>query len=130
MLHFIEPAGIFWALKTVNLPDFKQTQQFIRRRIMANTFDHPALKPFQLGVLALSNRAVVAPMSRVSTKGDGVATEAMATYYARYAKGGFGLIISEGTYTDSHFSQSYPNQPGMVTGAQQAGWRKVVQAVH
>jgi 2,4-dienoyl-CoA reductase-like NADH-dependent reductase (Old Yellow Enzyme family) len=136
MLHFIEPAGIFWALKTVNLPDFKQTQRFIRRSIMANRFsiggtaDHPALKPFQLGVLALSNRAVVAPMSRVSTKGDGVATEAMATYYACYAKGGFGLIISEGTYTDSHFSQSYPNQPGIVSRLQQAGWRKVVQAVH
>jgi 2,4-dienoyl-CoA reductase-like NADH-dependent reductase (Old Yellow Enzyme family) len=97
---------------------------------LMSTFDHPALKPCQLGVLALSNRAVVAPMSRVSTKGDGVATAAMATYYARYAKGGFGLIISEGTYTDSYFSQSYPNQPGMVTGRQQAGWRKVVQAVH
>jgi hypothetical protein len=38
VLHVIEPAGIFWALKPVNLPDFKQTQRFIKRRIMANPF--------------------------------------------------------------------------------------------
>ena len=38
----------------------------------------------------LANRIAVAPMSRVRTAGDGVATDAMADYYAEFARGGFG----------------------------------------
>ncbi|SFQ49886.1 2,4-dienoyl-CoA reductase [Amycolatopsis arida] len=91
---------------------------------------HPALTPVRLGRLDLPNRAVVAPMSRVSTRGDGVPTPAMARYYARYAAGGFGLVVTEGTYPDDRYSQSYPNQPGIVTPAQVAAWRAVVDAVH
>src|SRR5690606_1720396 len=80
--------------------------------------------------LRLRNRAVVAPMSRVSTVGDGVPTVAMAEYYARFAAGGFGLIVTEGAYTDERFSQAYPAQPGIVTEEQVAGWRRVTEAVH
>ncbi len=36
-------------------------------------------------------------MSRVSTADDGVPTATMAEYYARFAAGGFGLVITEGT---------------------------------
>jgi 2,4-dienoyl-CoA reductase-like NADH-dependent reductase (Old Yellow Enzyme family) len=69
-------------------------------------------------------------MSRVSTAGDGVPTENMAAYYADYARGGFGLMISEGTYTDHAHSQAYSNQPAIVTGEQVRGWARVVDAVH
>ncbi|MFE6741125.1 NADH:flavin oxidoreductase [Streptomyces tubercidicus] len=91
---------------------------------------HPALTPTQLGSLKLANRVAVAPMSRVSTAGDGVPTAEMADYYARFAQGGFALIITEGIYLDHAHSQSYPNQPALVTGAQVAGWRQVVDSVH
>ncbi|WP_280438424.1 NADH:flavin oxidoreductase [Nocardia carnea] len=91
---------------------------------------HPVLSPARIGNLRLRNRAAVAPMSRVSTAGDGVPTAAMAEYYARFAAGGFGLIITEGTYTDERFSQAYPDQPGIVTAEQVAGWRRVTDAVH
>ncbi|MGI5221453.1 tRNA-dihydrouridine synthase [Nocardia sp. CA-290969] len=91
---------------------------------------HPVLSSTRIGSLRLRNRAVVAPMSRVSTAGDGVPTAAMAEYYARFAAGGFGLIVTEGTYTDRRFSQAYPDQPGIVTTDQVAGWRAVTDAVH
>ena len=76
-----------------------------------------------------ANRLAVAPMSRVSTAGDGIATPAMADYYAEFAHGGFGLIITEGTYFDGH-SQAYPDQPAIVTEAQVRAWARVVDAVH
>ncbi|WP_216215249.1 oxidoreductase [Amycolatopsis aidingensis] len=91
---------------------------------------HPALEPVRIGGMELSNRAVVAPMSRVSTRGDGVPTAEMAAYYRRFADGGFGLVISEGTYPDGRYSQAYPAQPAIVTTAQLAGWRQVTDAVH
>lgn len=91
---------------------------------------HPVLSPARIGELRLRNRAVVAPMSRVSTRADGVPTAEMARYYSRFATGGFGLIIIEGTYTDDKYSQAYENQPAIVTAAQVDGWRVVTEAVH
>ncbi|GGL23245.1 oxidoreductase [Nocardia jinanensis] len=91
---------------------------------------HSVLAATRIGGLRLRNRAVVAPMSRVSTEGDGVPTADMAEYYARFAAGGFGLITTEGTYIDAEFSQSYSGQPGIVTAPQLDGWREVTARVH
>ena len=54
----------------------------------------------------------------------------MNRYYTDYAKGGFSLIMAEGTYTGDRFSQANPSQPGMITDKQAVGWRAVVEAVH
>jgi 2,4-dienoyl-CoA reductase-like NADH-dependent reductase (Old Yellow Enzyme family) len=91
---------------------------------------HPALEPITIGRLSLPNRAVVAPMSRLSTAGDGVPTPIMVRYFAEYARGGFGLVVTDGTYTDHAFSQAYAAQPAIVTAEQVEGWRAVVDAVH
>ena len=80
--------------------------------------------------LNLRNRMVVAPMSRVSTRGNGVPTEQMEKYYHRYAEGGFGLTITEGVYTDRLFSQAYPNQPGITNTKQQKAWENIVRSTH
>jgi 2,4-dienoyl-CoA reductase-like NADH-dependent reductase (Old Yellow Enzyme family) len=92
--------------------------------------DNPLLEPLALAQLSLRNRMVVAPMSRVSTAGDGVPTAAMARYYAEFAEGGFGLIVTEGTYTDHAHSQAYAKQPAIVTAEQLRAWANVVAAVH
>lgn len=94
------------------------------------TTQHPALAAQKLGTLALANRLAVAPMTRVSAGPGGNATPEMADYYATFAKGGFGLIITEGTYTDTTHSQGYLNQPGLATAAHVQAWRPVVDAVH
>ncbi|MBN67218.1 MAG: NADH:flavin oxidoreductase [Rickettsiales bacterium] len=91
---------------------------------------HSALTRYESEKLHLKNRAVVAPMSRVSTKGDGIPTAKMAEYYSQFAKGGFAMIVTEGTYTDRAYAQAYPNQPGITDQAQQNGWARVVESVH
>jgi 2,4-dienoyl-CoA reductase-like NADH-dependent reductase (Old Yellow Enzyme family) len=94
------------------------------------TRQHPALKPSQIRRFKLTNRLVVAPMSRVSAGPDGTPTDEMTDYYAHFAHGGFGLVITEGTYTDTAHSQGYLNQPGLATERHVAGWRRVTEAVH
>lgn len=86
--------------------------------------------PFTLNSLTFPNRAAVAPMTRISATDEGIPTEEMASYYTTFAKGGFGLIITEGTYIDLESSQAYENQPGMATDEQAKGWEKTVQSVH
>ncbi|MCF5052401.1 NADH:flavin oxidoreductase [Pseudomonas syringae] len=78
---------------------------------------------------SLANRLAVAPMTRVSATEDGLLTPAMHDYYLRFAKGGFGLIISEGLYTDQAFSQGYLYQPGLVSDAQACSWTATNQAL-
>jgi 2,4-dienoyl-CoA reductase-like NADH-dependent reductase (Old Yellow Enzyme family) len=69
-------------------------------------------------------------MTRVSATPDGAATTEMSDYYATFARGGFGLILTEGIYTDTTHSQGYLNQPGLATEAHVAAWRPVTDAVH
>jgi 2,4-dienoyl-CoA reductase-like NADH-dependent reductase (Old Yellow Enzyme family) len=91
---------------------------------------HPALDPFRFAGIELRNRFALAPMTRISATEDGRATPQMAEYYAAFAEGGFGLLITEGTYTDTAFSQGYLHQPGITDEAQAAAWRPVVDGVH
>lgn len=84
----------------------------------------------QIGGRKLANRLVVAPMTRVSATAAGVPTQEMADYYEAFAAGGFGMIITEGTYTDELFSKSNHNQPGIANMDQMNGWKRVVAAVH
>lgn len=87
-------------------------------------------QPIALGAMQLSNRIAVAPMTRTSAEADGRATPEMARYYERFAEGGFGLLITEGTYPDEAWSQGYLNQPGIASDEQAAAWRPVVERVH
>jgi 2,4-dienoyl-CoA reductase-like NADH-dependent reductase (Old Yellow Enzyme family) len=91
---------------------------------------HPALESGHIGALRTANRLVVAPMTRVSATPDGTATPEMADYYAAFARGGFGLVITEGTYTDTVYSQGYLNQPGLVSDRHVAAWREITGRVH
>lgn len=86
--------------------------------------------PLRMKRLELKNRFAVAPMTRVSASEQGHATERMVRYYERFARGGFGLIISEGIYTDQAYSQGYLFQPGLSSKEQAQSWRPVVDAVH
>ena len=90
----------------------------------------PLFQPLEIGTLHLQNRIAVAPMTRVSADAEGHATAAMAAYYTAFARGGFGLVITEGIYTDHAWSQGYLYQPGLVTSQQRDAWRSVVKRVH
>lgn len=84
-------------------------------------------EPAVFGALQLSNRVVMAPLTRTRADEAGVPTTTMVEYYRQRA--GQGLIISEGVWPAPE-GKSYPGQPGIVTRAQIAGWRRVADAVH
>ena len=84
-------------------------------------------KHFALGRLELSNRLVMAPMTRSRAGDGGVPHELNAQYYAQRA--GLGLVISEGTQP-SEDGQGYMSTPGIHNQAQTAGWQLVADAVH
>ena len=83
----------------------------------------------KLGNLNLKNRFVVAPMTRISANPDGTPNQLMGEYYENYALGGFGLVITEGTYIDEEHSQGYIDQPGIANSQQVEGWKPIVQQV-
>jgi N-ethylmaleimide reductase len=88
----------------------------------------PLLQPFNVADLDLSNRVVMAPMTRARANNSDLApTELHASYYAQRASAG--LIVTEGTWV-SPSAISYPNVPGIYTDAQISGWRRVTEAVH
>jgi 2,4-dienoyl-CoA reductase-like NADH-dependent reductase (Old Yellow Enzyme family) len=95
---------------------------------MANT--HSLFSEVTLGTIGLDNRAGVAPMTRTSATQEGLATDQMVSYYEKFARGGFGLVITEGIYPDDKYSQGYLDQPGIINDEQVQAWKKVVDAVH
>jgi 2,4-dienoyl-CoA reductase-like NADH-dependent reductase (Old Yellow Enzyme family) len=76
------------------------------------------------------NRLAVAPMTRVTATDTGLATQAMHDYYVRFANGGFGLVITEGLYTDKAFSQGYLYQPGIADEVQAQAWKAITDSIH
>lgn len=84
-------------------------------------------EPFPLGDLTLSNRMVMAPMTRNRADRHGRVTPMMVDYYRQRATAG--LIITEST-TVSPSAVGYPLTPGIHTRAQAASWRALTEAVH
>ena len=83
---------------------------------------------YQLNGVALTNRIVMAPMTRSrSNNPENVATELTAKYYEQRASAG--LIITEGTFI-SEEAVGVVNVPGIYTAAQVEGWKLTTRAVH
>lgn len=87
------------------------------------------LKSFYLNSLELSNRIVMAPMTRNLSK-EHVPGPDVAQYYRRRAQGGVGLIITEGTVIGHKASNGYPDVPNFYGDRALEGWRHVVNEVH
>jgi N-ethylmaleimide reductase len=84
-------------------------------------------EPFKLGSMTLSNRFVMAPLTRNRAGAGLVPGPLAAEYYAQRASAG--LIITEATQVSPQ-AQGYQDTPGLYTPEQIAGWRKVTDAVH
>jgi len=89
--------------------------------------DNSLFKPYMLGSLTLTNRIVMAPLTRNRAGAGLVPSELAATYYAQRASAG--LIITEATQISAQ-AQGYQDTPGLYTQAQIDAWRKVTDAVH
>ena len=93
---------------------------------------YPTLfSPLTLAGHELRNRAALAPLTRQVAEADGTPTDEMTAYYARRAHGGFGLVISEGTYfADALGCKAYLSQPGIANAKHTAAWERVADATH
>ena len=84
-------------------------------------------EPYTLGSLTLSNRIVLAPLTRNRAGAGFIPSEFAMTYYSQRASAG--LLISEATQI-SQQGQGYQDTPGIYSQAQVDGWRKITDAVH
>ena len=84
--------------------------------------------PFRLKSLSLPNRIVMAPMTR-SKSPEQIPGENVAQYYTRRARGGTGLIITEGTSPEHLAASNDANIPAFFGAAALAGWANVVKSV-
>jgi hypothetical protein len=83
--------------------------------------------PYDLGPVTLSNRIVMAPLTRNRAGPGFVPGDLAVEYYRQRATAG--LIIAEATQI-SQQGQGYQDTPGIYSPAQVEGWRRVTDAVH
>lgn len=82
---------------------------------------------FNLGDLTLTNRIVMAPMTRNRADKQGLVSNLMVTHYQQRASAG--LIIAESTPVSIQ-GVGYPNTPGLFTEEQADSWKPLISAVH
>ncbi len=101
---------------------------------MASPFNlSPLFEPYRLNSVDLLNRIVMAPMTRARSE-NGVPDDAVAEYYAGRARGGVGLIITEGTFISPSAAGGSFGDPNCIPCLYKAdalaGWKHLVNAVH
>jgi N-ethylmaleimide reductase len=84
-------------------------------------------EPYQLGPITLSNRTVMAPLTRNRAVAGLVPNPLAVDYYGQRASAG--LLITEASQV-SQQGQGYQDTPGIYSKEQIAGWRKVTDRVH
>jgi len=83
--------------------------------------------PIKIGDLELSNRIIMAPLTRCRAEPGRVPGDLMVEYYSQRADAG--LIISEATSV-TPMGVGYPDTPGIWSAEQVQGWKKITEAVH
>ena len=83
--------------------------------------------PLQLGDVTLPNRIIMAPLTRARAGVTRTPNALMAEYYTQRASAG--LIISEATSV-MPMGVGYADTPGIWSGEQVAGWKRITQSVH
>lgn len=83
--------------------------------------------PVKIGELELSNRIIMAPMTRCRAADNRIPNSLMAEYYAQRASAG--MIITEATAV-TPMGVGYPDTPGIWSTEQAEAWKKITSAVH
>ena len=83
--------------------------------------------PIQVGDIPLTNRVVMAPLTRNRAIEDCEPGPMTVVYYRQRATAG--LIIAEASQI-SPMAQGYLDSPGIHSASQIARWRQVTDAVH
>lgn len=83
--------------------------------------------PLQVGALSLSNRMLMAPLTRARSDLGHMPNDLMAEYYGQRASAG--LIVTECTMIAPNTS-AFVTEPGIYSPEQVLAWKKVTDAVH
>lgn len=83
--------------------------------------------PLHAGAFRLSNRVVMAPLTRCRADLGRVPNDLMVEYYRQRSTAG--MILSEATSVDP-MGVGYPDTPGIWSVEQVEGWKKITRAVH
>ncbi len=88
---------------------------------------NPLFTSFRLGDLELTNRLVMAPLTRGRAGDQCIPNGLMAEYYRQRASAG--LLISEATHISPQ-GRGWVGAPGIHNAEQVEGWLRVTEAVH
>jgi N-ethylmaleimide reductase len=94
----------------------------MKNRVLTKGFIDPILG-------YLNSRVVMAPMTRSFASFDHLCTQEMESYYARRAKGGIGLIITEGIVIHPS-GDGYKTVPYLFNEDHCKSWLATVESVH
>ena len=83
--------------------------------------------PIDLGAIALSNRIIMAPLTRARSGKSRIPNDLMLEHYVQRASAG--LIITEATQI-SEQGAGWDQTPGIHSLEQIEGWKKITEAVH
>ncbi|KAF9246855.1 hypothetical protein BU15DRAFT_69713 [Melanogaster broomeanus] len=87
------------------------------------------LRPLQIGPHTLKDRVLMSALTRSRSVPTNVPNGLNLEYYAQRARGGAGLITTEGTLVVPQGSE-WQNAPGIWSKEQVAAWKKITDAVH
>jgi 2,4-dienoyl-CoA reductase-like NADH-dependent reductase (Old Yellow Enzyme family) len=85
--------------------------------------------PFKLNSFTLENRIGVAPMTRMSSPGDGIPRKDVLDFLVRRAENDAAIVYTEAIVTDYESAQGYPGQARLITQRQIEAWQPVVEAI-
>jgi N-ethylmaleimide reductase len=85
------------------------------------------LQPATVGAWKLSNRVVMAPMTRFRAQPDWTPGELAITYYGQ--RGSAGVVITEATQVGPD-ATGYERTPGIWNDAHTNRWRQIAKAIH
>jgi NADPH2 dehydrogenase len=86
-------------------------------------------KAMRIGTFEVSNRVVLAPLTRLRADDKHVPLPFVADYYAQRASYPGTFLLTEATFIAPQ-AGGYPNIPGIYNTAQIEAWKKVTAAVH
>lgn len=82
-----------------------------------------------IGSLELKNRMIASPVTPNYATAEGFVTEATLEFYGARARGGVGMVITEGTYVHPT-GKGYTHQLGIYTPAQRNGLARLAEIIH
>jgi len=94
---------------------------------MIKNNDNALFMPYQLGPYSLSNRIVMAPLTRNRAAPGNIPHSQNVEYYNQRTSAG--LIITEGSQISPQ-GAGYPNTPGIYNSTQVDAWKKITKTVH